>query len=178
MLCSYVTSSFAQETNEKKGWIGLGLGFAIPSTEINGVESGLSLDLVNFGYVFQGQQGLGVAIRWTGNAGIITFNSEINEGSWSIGGFYLGPSYTIKLGSNTRIDFKGLVGNTAVNVSVDDEDTSDNGLGINMGANLRYNFHPKWHMIWSIDHQRSTSISIDDFKASCTTVNFGMGFRF
>ncbi len=171
LVAALTTGAFAQEKN---GWVGMSVGMAIPGGDMDEADSGISFDIVNFGYSFWdvGAVKIGGALRWTGSAGTVDGNDDV---TWGVGGFYVGPMVTFELGEKWMLDLKVLGGNTAVVVDDNGTEYDDSAFGINAGANLRFNFAKKWGLMLSLDDQMA---SIDDTKVRCFTSNVGIGFRF
>jgi hypothetical protein len=181
-------SLYAQE-KKSNGFLSLNMGTSIPlgefaSKDQNSRTSGLAktgfnMNLVHFGYNFGDK--FGVCASWYGNAYYLTLGNG-SEVMWSSGGIMAGPMITIPISDRFLVDFKGQIGFNGTTLKEINSSTEYTGTSIclDLGSQLRYNFAPKWGLLFSIDYF-NTNPSIKNFRdqqITCINTNLGIVFNF
>ena len=96
---------------DSKAYIGVGLGYAIPSGDaMIGVDNGMELGIVNFGYRFN--ENWGATINLVSSGHTLEATTDV---AWGLAYLGVGPMYTTSLSDNISLDVKpqaalGMVG--------------------------------------------------------------------
>jgi hypothetical protein len=129
---------------ERRGYLGPVVGVALPSgDDMTNFKPGLSLQLLQFGYLFS--KNVGITVSW-GNA-----SNKNESGSFKVGtgGFMIGPMFSIPSGKIV-IDFRPQVG---YQYSAPSAPLSGAwAFSYSLGANLRYHLMPKMALLLGIDY--------------------------
>lgn len=175
----------------KRGYIGVSLSLSNPvgefkSSNLDLANSGLQINLINFGYRFTSH--IGVAFTWFGAA-----NPMLNDNytaPWTYGGLMLGPLISFPLSSSAELDFRPMIGYSAARspeftvfnsqsqplVFGGDEGES---LAFNIGSVLRYNFGSKTALFFSLDYFNTRpSFAENTYNQRIQTITFGVGLAF
>ncbi len=151
--------------------------------------TGLNLNLLNFGYIFE--KGLGVNATWVGGAHILKNNTNmagnniifINRTEISYGMLMVGPMYSISISDESKLDFKARAGTFYVREDISGYNSHSISqtisLGYSLAASYRYQFASRWCTILSGDY--FSSLANNNFffnKVRPLSLTAGVGFVF
>ncbi len=168
------------DSEKRKGFIGLSIGASIPvgdfADKLDGLaETGLHLNLINFGYLFS--ENFGVSATWFGAANPI---DAYGIDPWSYGGIMVGPLLSFPLSEKVDWDFRPMIGysvTTLPDVGWGIEQGSS--FALNIGTIFRINVGEKTALLLSADYF-STKPEFKDygFGQSIGTISFGFGVAY
>ena len=174
------TKRINNNIDRRKGYIGLSVGPSIPIGEFASRYSGLAntgiqINLVNFGYRFS--ENFGIAATWFGAANPVEIN---NIGPWSYGGLMAGPLLSFPLSQKAEWDFRPMIGyssTTAPDLGWGTEQASS--LALNIGTVFRINVSNKVALLLSADYF-STKPEFENVyvEQQIGTIAFGFGVAF
>ncbi len=186
-------ASQAQSVSTKDGFISISLGVAIPTGDFgdNGAnndeagfaESGVAMNLINFGYLFS--KNIGITAMLTGAAFPLDAQTLGPEPIWSYGTLLVGPLFTIRNNeSPTEFDFRLMVGSMSGMIDFDNELGTFEGTGsaLAFGAGLRYNVSDLIAISGNLDIISGTAEfdilgSKEDQSMSSANFTVGIAFR-
>ena len=195
MLLSLTTSVYSQDTDsqdsgsqDSKGYIGVSLGFAMPSGDIsddNEFKTGIDLGFINFGYRFT--ESIGVTANLISSGHVVgDVDDDITIG---LAYFGVGPTYTTSLG-NTAWEIKpqialAFTGKTKGSI-VDDFTYKGSGfiIGNSFVFGLSGNFQGSINVdyllgeVKEIDLGNGTTIDADENSNSINKFVVGVGLRY
>lgn len=168
------------DSEKRKGFIGLSLGASVPVGDFADMsdglaETGLHLNLINFGYLFS--ENFGISATWFGAANPI---DAFDIDPWSYGGIMVGPLLSLPLTEKLELDFRPMIGysvTTIPDVGYGIEQASS--LALNIGAIFRRNVGEKISLLLSADYF-STQPEFEGygFEQSIGTITFGFGVAY
>lgn len=193
-LISILTTSLnAQEISTKDGFISISLGAALPygdfaDNDINNndagfAETGVSINLVNFGYLFS--KNIGITAMLQGAGFPFDNGNGANEPIWSYGTFMVGPLFTVRNpGSDLEFDFRFMLGSMSAELDPDNGGETFEGEGgaLGLGAGLRYNISDLIAFTTNLDligGKPEFDINGNKSEQSISSANltFGIAFR-
>ena len=175
------SSGLRNNSEKRKGFIGLSLGASIP-VGVYGewfANTGLQINLINYGYLFS--ENFGISAMWFGAA-----HPSISVGfePWSYGGIMAGPLLSFPLSDILEWDFRPMIGyavttfpvNPNIVISANNQASS---FAWNLGTNLRVNVGKKVSLLFSVDYF-STKPEFKDFifKPTIGTISLGSGVAY
>jgi hypothetical protein len=123
------TNILAQDS---KAYIGVGLGYAIPGGDaMIGVDNGIELGIVNFGYRFD--ENWGATINLVSSGHTLEATTDV---AWGLAYYGVGPMYTTSLSDNISLDVKPQAALGMVGVYVLESNSANSVLGLD-GAQVR-----------------------------------------
>ena len=203
LLAAATVTAFAQtdqDSNRRKGFIGISLGPSLPVGSFAKVEDkdgaaggGLHLNLINFGYRFSDK--VGITAKYFGGANVIKLEKELereeeNFEPWNYGGLLAGPMVSVPLSNSVEVDFRPMVGFCAAMLpkhkSEREAKTSEASLAYSLGVNFQFNVASRFGIHAGLDYFHTKSeftgseSGIPDFtqKISTVTPNVAFVYRF
>lgn len=188
-----VSSVNAQELRTKDGFISISLGAALPygdfaDDDLNNndaglAESGVSVNLVNFGYLFS--KNIGITAMLQGAAFPLDNGNAGNDPIWSYGTFLVGPLFTIRnQESKTEFDFRFMFGSMSGQLDPDNggEAVEGEGGALAIGSGLRYNISDLIAFTANLDiisgkPEFEVNGNTFDQTMSSANITFGIAFR-
>lgn len=168
------------DSERRKGYIGLTIAASIPvgdfASELSGnANTGVHLNLVNFGYLFS--ENFGISATWFGGANPLDI-SGIDP--WSYGGLMVGPLLSFPIAEKVEWDFRPMIGysvTTTPRIGLVEEDAS--AFAFNIGTVFRINVGEKVSLLLSADYF-STNPEFEGFGVSqrVSTIAFGFGIAY
>ena len=153
ILLILLSFNLYSQDSEKKGFIGITIGPSIPigdfadksqdNSDAGFANTGLNINLINFGYRFG--KNLGLAASWFGTA--YTANIIGEEIMWSLGGLLVGPMYYLPVDEKINFNLKCMIGFTAAQfeiIELNEGESSELGFGFDLGASTHFNLSEKW----------------------------------
>lgn len=120
---------------ESKAYLGVSVGVAFPGGDLDGLDTGLNLGFINFGYRF--------SESWGATANLISsgYSIENTDAAVGVATFSVGPMYTAKLGDKMSLDLKpqyalSMVGKTKGADELDDATYKGNGFVLGSSLNF------------------------------------------
>ncbi|MGM0636644.1 MAG: hypothetical protein ACQESK_11315 [Bacteroidota bacterium] len=177
-------ASTEQSVYEKKnGYIGLTIGASIPVGEFASdqgglANTGLQINLINFGYLFT--ENIGIAAAWFGAANPVSSVNGMEIDPWSYGGLMLGPLFSAPFQENITVDFRPMLGyaNTTVpDIGYGEERASS--LAFSVGTVLRFDVSDNFLIMLTADYL-STTPTFDRYSVEqpINTFTLGVGAAF
>ena len=158
--------SFAQDS---KGYIGVSVGLAAPMGDTaDGIDSGLELGLINFGYRFN--ETWGATFNWGASGHQSSSDDEITVG---LGYLAIGPM--ISFGA---LDIKpqyAFVSAVAEGYGI--KDTVDSESGFILGATYNFSLGGKWGIAANADYLNFTGEDYDEAD-SIFKLSVGLKYNF
>ena len=146
------THAFAQD-NQRRGFIGLGIGPSAPigsfadttsiTTTTGGSEPGYTDTFVNFGYLFGPTFGVAAAASYSE----YIMRNGGDDDWWQVATLTIGPMYSLALSRRAAVDVKAMIGLIVMTPVIDSYDTihkTGSGLGVDLRATLRYDVFRRW----------------------------------
>ena len=158
---------------QSRGWIGIDIGYGLLSSEKIISTNIVTYDYLNAGYTFDYKSGLGLALRCTGGASTVQDIID-DDGNYNLKGLYFGPMFSFNPARNLYLDTKIMVGISTLMQGIGNEKESETSQALNLGINLRYNFHKRWNFSYSVDRQ---AMEISGCNLNCITMSYGIGVR-
>lgn len=190
LLISFALS--AQEMQSKKGFISISIGPSFPlgdfassdigNTDAGFANNGLSINLINFGYLFS--ENFGITAMLNGSA--YPFDADNgNEPIWSYGALLVGPLFSTPLDKEKAdLDLRFMVGTLTAILDPDNGNEEQEGSAgaISIGAGIRYHLSDKISLATGLDYISSNpefEVNGNDFNQSVASLNltFGISFR-
>lgn len=154
--------------SQDKGYIGLGLGIAIPGGDISEGDTGIAMNLIGLGYMFS--EKIGATVNW-GSSG-----HTIEGGSFGAGYLGIGPLFRFPAGDNMTFDVKPQYSSSAMVVKVDGVgEVSNTGSGFILGTSLNLSKSKQWGWNVDLDYQ---SGKVGDLNYSVIAIRGGFQYRF
>ncbi len=193
LLLIVASTSNAQEIRTKDGFISISLGAAIPTgdfadNDINNndagfAETGVSINLVNFGYLFS--KNIGITAMLQGAGFPFDNGNSSNEPIWSYGTFMVGPLFTVRNpGSDVELDFRLMFGSMSAALDPDNGGETFEGEGgaLGLGAGLRYNISDLIAFTTNLDiiggkPEFDINGNMSEQSISSANFTFGVAFR-
>jgi len=167
---------------DRKGWIGGGIGAAIPLGNVTDADFGTgALFSINFGYLFS--QNVGIYATVLGTA----FPYAHGDASLGISGFWVGPLFTAPVTPTGKVefDFKPLLGTVKATLTIDDESgNSKSTFSFGAGVSLRFNLTTRFSLSGNIDYinakfdKDTFHINYEDADLSTLGISIGAAYRF
>lgn len=167
-------------SERRKGFIGLSIGTSIPvgdfADKSDGLaETGIQLNLINFGYLFS--ENFGISATWFGAANPLDADGY---DPWSYGGIMAGPLLSFPLSEKVEWDFRPMIGysvTTLPDIGWGTEQASS--FALNIGTVFRVNVGNKVSLLLSADYF-STKPEFEDhgFEQSIGTISLGFGVAY
>jgi len=170
----------SNNSERRKGFIGLSLGSSIPIGDFADKENGLAkpgvhLNLINFGYLFS--ENFGVSATWFGAANPLDIEGY---DPWSYGGLMVGPLLSLPASEKVEWDFRPMIGysvTTLPDIGWGIENASS--FAFNFGTVLRTNVGEKVSLLLSADYFSTKPEFIDyGFEQSIATISLGFGIAY
>lgn len=139
----------------RRGYIGLSLGASLPVGDFadtsNGMaDTGLKLNLIDFGYLFT--ENIGIAATWFGAANMFVID---DVDPWSYGSIMAGPLFSFPVSGMVDWDFKPIVGYAVTTVP-------NFGLGKEQASSFSYSLGSQWRV--NVGENVSLLINVDYFS--------------
>ncbi len=163
-----VTQSFAQDS---KGYIGVSIGLAAPMGDTaDGLDSGLELGLINFGYRFN--ETLGATLNWGASGHQVSDDDETTVG---VGYLAIGPMISFgALDIKPQYAFASVVAK-----AYGEEDTEDAESGFILGATYNFSLGGNWGIAANADYLNFTlDQDIADGSDSIFKLSVGLKYNF
>jgi len=179
IVTSITLTATAQE-QKRKGYIGISIGPSIPIGEFKEegwANTGASLSLINFGYLFNSR--IGIAANWFGGAHTVDVSQfQLADGMWSYGGLLIGPLVSAPIGRNVDFDARVQMGFSAANLKLDGYNVDGTGFAYSAGIGIRTRLGEKWSLNFNADVLTSTNTG-DYMKRKIQAINptIGLSFR-
>lgn len=188
MSISIITTNLFAQNNEKKGFIGISIGPAIPigsfankslsDPHAGFAKTGYSDSFINFGYLFNKKFGISASIFYNEH----NVDKSVTEDWWKLSGVTAGPMYALPLSEKLTFDIKAKIGFLGTTLIVDTYENQDNvgsGLGIDIRSGLRYNLARRWCLFAETGLVHSNQKMGDGRKGKIQFLltGFGIGFR-
>lgn len=177
-----------QKSFERRGYIGTSLGLSLPVGGFEGyggkVNNGVQLNLVNFGYLFNGS--IGITATWFGTANSV--NNNIEE-TWTYGGLMIGPLISSQITPKVELDFRPMVGYSLVRSpelfvfsnqrQIRFNSAEASSIAINLGSVFRFNVRNGFALFLSVDYFNARpDFGRDGIAEQIESVTFGFGGAF
>lgn len=193
LLIILTVSVNAQEFSSKDGFISISLGAALPygdfaDDDLNNndaglAEPGVSINLINFGYLFS--KNIGITAMLQGAAFPLDIDNSGNDPIWSYGTFMVGPLFTVhNPESKAEFDFRIMLGSMSGRLDPDNgaEAAEGEGGALALGAGLRYNISDLIAFTSNLDiisGQVDFDVNGTNFDQTISSANitFGIAFR-
>lgn len=174
--------SFAN-AQESKAYLGVSVGVAFPGGDLEGLDTGLNLGFINFGYRF--------SESWGATANLISSGYSIEDTDASVGvaTFSVGPMYTAKLGEKMSLDLKpqyafSMVGKTKGLGEYDN--ATYKGSGFVLGSSLNFGVSKGFKFSINLDYTSGKFKEEEyggdtyelDPKAKFNSLAIGAGIRY
>ena len=166
---------------KRKGYLGGTLGISIPAGDFadksNGLaETGMQLNLVNFGYLFG--ENIGITAIWFGATNPI---DSKGDDSWAYGGILVGPLVSFPLSEKVDWDFRPMIGYASTAVPFSGLNPKQVlSVAFNVGTLFRINVGKKVALLLNADYF-STKPEFKDFgfsqKIGTVSLGFGVAYR-
>jgi opacity protein-like surface antigen len=180
-----ITKELPSETNEsknnsdrRKGFIGLELGANIPvgkfADENDGLaKTGFQINLINFGYLFS--DNIGITATWFGASNPI--EGADSDVLWSHGGLLVGPLFSFPVSEKVEWDVKPMIGlSWATITNVDLE--SATSIAFNIGSGFRFNVSRLITLTLGVDYTTAKfNWDIGDQTMGALAIKGGFAFR-
>jgi len=161
----------------RKGYIGLGIGAAIPLTnEIKDARftTGAQVN-INFGYLFSENIGINASFF-----SVSFLNSYFSNLQLGVAGLLAGPLISAPLNESRTIefDFRPTIGYGTPSMSVDNStitNVNETGFAIGIGSSLRFNLSSRFAISANLDYYNTF---VKDLNIASFGVNVGFNFRF
>jgi hypothetical protein len=182
----FTQSALAQQ-EERRGFIGLGIGPSAPSGSFaeqlspevpnGGVTSGYTDTFVNIAYRLGKRLGVAGAFSYS------QYDVPGDENDWwEVSGITVGPMYTLPLGARAAIDVKAMIGTLKVTRVVDNYATDhveETGVGFEIRGTMRYDLYRRW-AVFAEGGLQSTGVTFasgsrGDYRALIS--GFGVAYR-
>jgi len=168
------------DSEKRKGFIGLSIGASIPvgdfADKSDGLaETGIHLNLINFGYLFS--ENFGISATWFGAANPI---DAYGIDPWSYGGIMVGPLLSFPLSEKVELDFRPMIGYSVTTLPDVGWGTKQaSSFALNIGTIFRINVGEKIALLLSADYF-TTKPEFEDygFEQSIGTISFGFGVAY
>jgi hypothetical protein len=179
LVSAISTWSLAQE---KKGFVGVGIGTSHILNSTKNTVVGTNLNLINAGYEIK--KGFGLSFKVLSATHIISDDNKLGYQA-----ILVGPMYTVHLSKNFLLDLKFQPGIVRVVEEIEYVATdiflfvqgkeSVVSIGISSGLSLRYNFARSWTVMLSSDYNtaRSPRFLTGHERLNTILTNVGIGFR-
>lgn len=170
---AFAVGAYAQEqTDIRKGYVGITLGPAFPTGDVEGsMVSGAQMTLVNFGYLLSPH--IGIAAKWFGNAFVSNEDSNIGIG---VGGLVTGPLFSFAT-TDRKVEFDliPMIGFGAGNEKVYGLSyTTCTSAVFGMAAAARWNCGGRISLSVGVDFLSTSPENVD---LSAVGVVFGVNYR-
>lgn len=190
-LCFQLNAQESLETNSSKGFLTISIGPSFPfgdfaSTDVNEFDAGfanngLSINLINFGYLFS--KNAGITVMLAGSAYPLDVQST-NDPLWSYGTLLVGPLLTFPLSNeDVLLDLRAMVGTLTATLDPDDGSGSFDGSGgaFSLGGAIRYHLSDKISLAGGADFISSNpefEINGVEFDQPVSSLNLTIGISF
>jgi len=187
MFISIIVTNLFAQTNEKKGFIGISIGPAIPLGDFAGkslsnvnagfAKTGYSDSFINFGYVFNKKFGISGSIFYNEH----TVDKTETDDWWILTGITAGPMISLPVSERLIFDVKGKIGILITTLVVDGYENQENtgrGPGIDIRSSLRYNFARRWSLFTEAGLVHSNQKMGDGRKEKIQFILTGLGIGF
>lgn len=186
MLVLVITIGSYAQMEDRRGYIGMTLGAAIPlgdfadnsfdNEDAGFAKTGINFNLVHFGYKFS--KNFGIAASWFGTAHEVDYNNMEAE-FWSYGGLFAGLLVSLPAGEKLFIEFKPMLGFVAATSpgSVGYGEEEGSAIGFDLVGSVRYNFAEKWCAMANIDYLTAKP-EFDYFEQSISALNLSLGLAY
>ena len=152
-----------KKSNQRRGYIGLSVGPSFAIGDASDFPTGVSLNLIDFGYLFN--DNFGIAAKWLG-----TGYSEYGA-DFGMGGLLGGLLASTPISPKINFEGKVLVGFAVFTASYDGySETSDLYFGYDIGVGLRFNTSNKVSLLLNADY-----LGAEDY--SSINLTFGVAYR-
>ena len=137
LLVTVILLSFSVVGQDSKAYLGVGLGYALTGGDaMVGVDNGVELGVINFGYRFD--ENWGATLNLVSSGHTLEVNPDV---SWGLAYFGVGPMYSTSLSDNISLDIKpqaalGMVGVYVENVGLGIDGAQVTGTGFVLGNSL------------------------------------------
>jgi hypothetical protein len=141
------------------------------------VKTGYCDNLIDFGYMYHKNLGLCASVLYS-QFDIDNINSEM---WWMVVGVTVGPMFSLPVNDKFFFDLKAKLGFLGVNLVIDEyayPETTGSGLGIDLGASLRYNFSNRWGLLTETGYIFSRQKFGDGHKGKIQAFNLGIGVTY
>ncbi len=171
------TKQLKNKSVRRKGYIGFSIGPSFPISDFaqGYAETGIQLNLVNFGYRFT--DNFGIAATWLGAVNPIEIDGI---DPWAYGGLMAGPLLSIPLSEKAELDFRPTIG-YALTIVPDLGFGSEqpSSFAFSIGTVFRINVGEKVALLLNADYF-STKAESKKFnvKQQITTISFGLGVAY
>lgn len=152
-----------KKSNKRRGYIGLSVGPSFAVRDLSDLPVGVSLNLVDFGYLFN--DNLGIAGKWLGAA--------YTEGGadFGMGGLLAGLLASTPISPTINLEGKVLLGFAAFTASYAGiSETSDLYFGYDIGVGLRFNTSNKVSLLLNVDY-----LGAEEYGS--INLTFGVAYR-
>ena len=158
--------------SQDKGYVGIGLGFAMPSGDVDGLKSGLGMNLIGLGFMFS--EKIGATINW-GASSHKSKEVGFDDVTYGIGYLGIGPLFRFSAGESMTIDLKPQYMSQSIGYTYLGTTVSENGSGFLLGTSLNFAKDKKWGFGVDLDYG---SGSIDSVKLNVLSIRGGIQYRF
>tara|TARA_B110000305_G_scaffold140448_1_gene156566 strand:+ start:1181 stop:1774 length:594 start_codon:yes stop_codon:yes gene_type:complete len=192
LIFTLILFTFFSYSQDSKGYLGIGIGLSIPGGEDVkdvGYKSGLSLNLLNAGYLFS--DSFGLTLNWGGTAS--SSKNDCDDCTYALGYFSIGPLIRVSAGESMTIDFKPQIATTSAqfeNLLVSGDKWTASTTGFVFGTSLNFGKEKGLGFSLNADYVASGKINEYDLnngnivvvsspsKVSAFTVGAGIMYRF
>ncbi len=163
-------------SGKRKGYLGGTLGVSFPvgdfANKSNGLaETGMQINLVNFGYLFG--ENIGITAIWFGATNPL---DSKGDDSWAYGGIVVGPLVSFSLSEKVEWDFRPMIGYASTEVSYLGLNPKQSlSFALNVGTLFRINVGKKVALLLNADYF-STKPEFKDFEFSQKIGTISLGF--
>ena len=160
--------------SQDKGYIGLGLGFGIPGGDMEGIDSGLAMNLIGAGYMFS--EKIGATINWGASSHKTNDKSALISGlDYGIGYFAIGPLFRFDAGESMTIDLKPQYMSQSASIKVLGTMVTETGSGFILGSSFNFAKQKKWGFGVDVDYAMG---NINSAKVNVFSIRGGFQYRF
>jgi hypothetical protein len=185
---SIIATNIIAQNIEKKGFIGISIGPAIPlgsfasksltDSKAGFAKTGYSDSFINFGYNFNKKFGISASIFYNEH----NVDKNVTEDWWKISGVTAGPMFSLPLSERFIFDIKtkiGLMGTSLIVDTYENQENIGSGIGIDIRSALRYNLARRWCIFTEAGLVHSNQKMGDGRKEKIQFIltGFGLGFR-
>lgn len=173
-------NEFNSKPERRKGYIGLSVGASIPidnfANKSDGLaETGIQLNLINFGYLFS--KNFGISAMWFGAANPLSVNGY---NPWSYGGIMAGVLLSFPLSPKVEYDFRPMIGystTTCPNIGYGSEQVSS--FAFNFGMIFRIHVGKRISLLLNADYfTTQPKFKYYGFTQNINTVSLGFGILY
>jgi len=168
-LVLFTFNSYSQE----KGYIGVGLGYAIPGGDADTIDSGFGMNLIGAGYMFT--EKVGATINWGASSHKTNDKSGVSGLTAGIGYFGIGPLFRFDAGENMTIDLKPQYMSQSTSLTLLGSTVTNTGSGFLLGSSFNFAKQKKWG--WGIDVDYAMG-KVEGDKINVFSIRGGFQYRF